>query len=267
MESGQFTPEMLDALRGDGDDDGESAARLAKLLDEIIQRLVDEGYLNLEAPPQMPAGHQAVTGPGGLAQRRRRATSSSSSPRRGSTSSATRRCAPSSARSASRASAATTRRISPPASRPTRGASRTSSATRMNLDVDGDAAERARAHGIARRRRSISTTRDLMVRQAEYRSSCATVLMLDYVALDDPLRRGPLHAGQEGRARAHASHSHAVPRRHAARGALPRLGRGDPARARSRTRRWGRTTRTPPRDSSSRGGSCWRRRRTCGRSS
>src|SRR6476660_1797766 len=31
MESGQFTPEMLDALRGD-DDDGEGAARLAKLL-------------------------------------------------------------------------------------------------------------------------------------------------------------------------------------------------------------------------------------------
>ena len=68
MSSGQFTPEMLDALRGDGDDEGESAARLAKLLDEIIQRLVNEGYLNLEAPPQMPAGHQPVTGPGGLAR-------------------------------------------------------------------------------------------------------------------------------------------------------------------------------------------------------
>jgi len=68
MDSGQFTPEMLDALRGDADDDGESTAKLAKLLDEIIQRLVQEGYLNLEAPPQMPAGHQEVTGPGGLAR-------------------------------------------------------------------------------------------------------------------------------------------------------------------------------------------------------
>jgi Ca-activated chloride channel homolog len=66
FESGQFTPEMLEALRGD--DEGEGAAKLAKLLDELIQRLIDEGYLNLEAPPQMPAGHQAVTGPGGLAQ-------------------------------------------------------------------------------------------------------------------------------------------------------------------------------------------------------
>ena len=68
MDSGQFTPEMLEALRGDADDDGESTAKLAKLLDEIVQRLVQEGYLNLEAPPQMPAGHQAVTGPGGLAR-------------------------------------------------------------------------------------------------------------------------------------------------------------------------------------------------------
>jgi Ca-activated chloride channel family protein len=68
MDSGQFTPEMLDALRGDADDDGESTAKLAKLLDDIVQRLVQEGYLNLEAPPQMPAGHQEVTGPGGLAR-------------------------------------------------------------------------------------------------------------------------------------------------------------------------------------------------------
>ena len=68
IESGQFTPEMLEALRGDAKDDGESAERLAKLLDEIIQRLVNEGFLKLDAPPKMPAGHQPVTGPGGLAR-------------------------------------------------------------------------------------------------------------------------------------------------------------------------------------------------------
>ena len=56
---------MLEALRGDGDEDGE--ARLARLLDELVQRLASEGYLNIEAPPQMPAGHQQVTGKGGLA--------------------------------------------------------------------------------------------------------------------------------------------------------------------------------------------------------
>ncbi|HXY30997.1 MAG TPA: VWA domain-containing protein [Gemmatimonadaceae bacterium] len=68
MESGQFSAEMLEALRGDSQDGGEGAAKLAKLLDDIIQKLVAEGYLNLDAPPQMPAGHQPVTGPGGLAR-------------------------------------------------------------------------------------------------------------------------------------------------------------------------------------------------------
>jgi Ca-activated chloride channel family protein len=65
IESGQFTPELLEALRGDGDE--ESEEKLAKLLDDLVQRLSAEGYLNVDAPPQVPAGHQAVTGPGGLA--------------------------------------------------------------------------------------------------------------------------------------------------------------------------------------------------------
>jgi len=66
VKSGQFTPEMLEALRGDGDEMSEQ--KLAAMLDEIVKRLIAEGYLNLEAPPALPAGHQQVTGPGGLAQ-------------------------------------------------------------------------------------------------------------------------------------------------------------------------------------------------------
>ena len=66
FESGQFTPEMLEALRGEGDD--EAQAKLAKMLDELVQRLMNEGYLNLEAPPQMPGSQQPVVGPGGLAR-------------------------------------------------------------------------------------------------------------------------------------------------------------------------------------------------------
>src|SRR5690242_18849263 len=66
VESGQFTPEMLEAMRGDGDADAE--AQLAALLDQLVQRLVQEGYLNVQAPPQMPAGQQPVTGKGSLAQ-------------------------------------------------------------------------------------------------------------------------------------------------------------------------------------------------------
>jgi Ca-activated chloride channel family protein len=66
LESGQFTPEMLEALRGEGDDAAQ--AKLSKLLDDIVRRLIEEGYLNLDAPPQMPDTHQPVTGKGSLAQ-------------------------------------------------------------------------------------------------------------------------------------------------------------------------------------------------------
>jgi len=65
VESGQFTPEMLEALRGEGDE--EAQAKLAQLLDDLIQRLAAEGYLNVSAPPQMPGSQQPVVGPGGLA--------------------------------------------------------------------------------------------------------------------------------------------------------------------------------------------------------
>ncbi len=66
IQSGQFTPEMLEALRGDGDDISEE--KLSKLLDEIVQRLIKEGFLKMEQPPQAPAGHQSVFGPGGAAK-------------------------------------------------------------------------------------------------------------------------------------------------------------------------------------------------------
>jgi Ca-activated chloride channel family protein len=65
IESGQFTPEMLEALRGEGDEDAQ--AKLAELLDQIVARLMAEGFLKMEQPPQVPASHQAVTGKGGLA--------------------------------------------------------------------------------------------------------------------------------------------------------------------------------------------------------
>ena len=66
MASNQFTPEMLQALRGEGTP--EQQAALAKLLDDLVQRLVSEGYLNVQNAPQMPAGHQPMEGPGGMAR-------------------------------------------------------------------------------------------------------------------------------------------------------------------------------------------------------
>src|SRR4051812_40548497 len=68
LEGGQFTPEMLEALRNGETEDGEGESKLAKLLDDLIQRLMSEGYITLDAPPQMPAGYQPLTGPGSISK-------------------------------------------------------------------------------------------------------------------------------------------------------------------------------------------------------
>jgi Ca-activated chloride channel family protein len=63
--SGQFSPDMLAAMRGEGDE--ASAAELAELLDRVVQRLVEQGYLSLDKPPLVPDSHQPVEGRGSLA--------------------------------------------------------------------------------------------------------------------------------------------------------------------------------------------------------
>ncbi len=71
MESDQLTPEMLQALRGEstGDParDKELEQQLGELIDRIVQRLIDEGYLNIGQPPQVQQGYQPLLGPGGQA--------------------------------------------------------------------------------------------------------------------------------------------------------------------------------------------------------
>src|SRR3712207_5995283 len=46
LESGQFSPEMLEALRGE--DNAEGQAKLAQLFDQLVQRLIAVAYLRLE---------------------------------------------------------------------------------------------------------------------------------------------------------------------------------------------------------------------------
>ena len=65
MESGQLTPEMVEELRGDGEGSPDVQAKIAKLLDDLIDRLVEEGFLSLkEGQPLMPGATQDVTGTG-----------------------------------------------------------------------------------------------------------------------------------------------------------------------------------------------------------
>src|SRR3989441_10555054 len=72
MESGQLTPEMLKLLRGESSGDAERDAdlqrQLAELLDKIVQRLMEEGYLNVSEAPKMPGAQQPLFGPGGMAR-------------------------------------------------------------------------------------------------------------------------------------------------------------------------------------------------------
>ena len=71
MDSGQLTNEMLKVLRGESTGDAERDQQverdLGELLDRIVQRLIDEGYLNVGQPPQVPQGYQSMFGPGGQA--------------------------------------------------------------------------------------------------------------------------------------------------------------------------------------------------------
>jgi Ca-activated chloride channel family protein len=53
IETGQLTPEMLRELRGEGEGDAALQARIAELLDDLISKLMDEGFL---APGPESAG-------------------------------------------------------------------------------------------------------------------------------------------------------------------------------------------------------------------
>lgn len=72
MQSGQLRPDMLQILRGEstGDParDEEIQRALGELLDRIVQRLIEEGYLKVDQAPQVPAGYQSLFGPGGQAR-------------------------------------------------------------------------------------------------------------------------------------------------------------------------------------------------------
>ena len=72
MDSGQLTPDMLQLLRGEstGDPakDKELERQLSEMLDQIVQRLIDEGFLKIGQAPQMPASYKSLFGPGGQAR-------------------------------------------------------------------------------------------------------------------------------------------------------------------------------------------------------
>ena len=71
IESGELTPEMLRELRGEGEGDPGARQALAELLDDLIERLVEEGYITLQGQgPGIPGPTHDVTGQGTMDEAR-----------------------------------------------------------------------------------------------------------------------------------------------------------------------------------------------------
>jgi Ca-activated chloride channel homolog len=190
LESGQLTPDMLRELAGEGDGDAELRASIAELLDELVDRLVEEGFLSLEGGPASPGAQPDPQGLGGRVDEAREAA-------RGVDFQLTRKgmdflgyralrgllgAMGQSTSGAHDTAALSTGIEAGAASRPyTFGDT-------LNLDLPGTLKRAlARAAADARERGEAGVPGlplelaqdDLMVNQSEYRSSCATVLMLD----------------------------------------------------------------------------------------
>jgi len=65
MESGELTDEMIQELRGEGEGDEEVRRQIADMLDRLIERMVEEGFITLkDGQPMMPGQVQDATGMG-----------------------------------------------------------------------------------------------------------------------------------------------------------------------------------------------------------
>jgi Ca-activated chloride channel homolog len=180
LKSGQLTPDMVRLLRGgpgaDDARDRENGRQLAELLDAIVRRLMDEGWLKPAQVPNVPAGYSAVTGPGGQAAAAARQVQFDLT-----------------ARGLDFLGYRTLRNLLGSVGRASLGAHETPHLApgveaeggsrpyefgdTLNLDVPATLGSALARQGL---RVPIDLDyRDLMVHQSEYRSSAATVLLLD----------------------------------------------------------------------------------------
>jgi Ca-activated chloride channel homolog len=176
LDSGQLTREMLDELRGAGDDE-DARRNLARLLDALVQRLIDDGFINAASPPAAPASHHADS-PGSTADARQAARHVEFNLTQ---------------KGVDFLGYRTLRDLLAAVGRSSFGSHDT---PHLATGIEAEAAAKPYEFGdalnldipatlkSAMARRGIGVPvdleyGDLMVHQAEYRSSCATVLMLD----------------------------------------------------------------------------------------
>jgi len=177
IESGELTPEMLNELRGEGEGDADLQQRIAELLDDLVRRMVDEGYINVEGE----SAGQISPDPGEgktLDEARKAALGVDFSLTRKGVDFLGYRALQSLLGAMGSASAGSheTPRLSPGVEAGEAGRPYQFGDT-MNLDVPATL-----ARAFAREGLDLPLNLeydDLIVHQSEYRSSCATVLMLD----------------------------------------------------------------------------------------
>jgi Ca-activated chloride channel family protein len=179
LESGQLTDEMIAELRGEGEGDEEVQRQVAELLDQLIQRMVEEGYINLETGnPQMPGATYDVTGQGKIDEAKQAAQQVQFNLTQKGMDFLGHRALKGLLSAVGKASAGShdTPHLSTgieaeAASKPYEFGDT------LNLDIAGTLKNAIEREGL-----QIPLALeygDLMVHQAEYRSSCATVLLLD----------------------------------------------------------------------------------------
>jgi Ca-activated chloride channel homolog len=178
IRSGQLTPEMLAELRGEGEGDAEVRQQIADLLDDLVRRLVEEGYITADPTPQSPSMVHDAAGAGRVddaAAAARQVEFDLTGKGLDFLGYRALRQLLGALGSSALGSHETTQLATGVEAE---GASRTYSfGDTMNLDIPATL-----RNAMAREGLTVPLDLrhgDLMVHQAEYRSSCATVLMLD----------------------------------------------------------------------------------------
>jgi Ca-activated chloride channel homolog len=178
IESGQLTPDMLKELRGEGQSSEEAREKIAQLLDELIQKLVEDGYLSTSGTPQMPGSYEEMGSGAGMTDEAKASRQVEFNLTQ---------------KGIDFLGYRTLRHLLGAVGRSSFGSHDT---PHLATGVEADAESKAYEFGDtlnldipatltnAMKRGSLSVPmdldyKDLMVHQAEYRSSCATVLLLD----------------------------------------------------------------------------------------
>ncbi|MEX0856304.1 MAG: VWA domain-containing protein [Gemmatimonadota bacterium] len=176
LESGELTPEMLEELRGEGDGDAGLRARIAELLDDLVQRMVDEGYITSD--PSGETGRAPDEGEGRIDEAKAASLGVDFSLTQKGMDFLGYRALRNLLGAVGKSSFGSHDTPHLSTGVEAGGASRPYEfGDTLNLDIPGTLSRAIQRQGIESP--LALEYGDLMVHQAEYRSSCATVLMLD----------------------------------------------------------------------------------------